>query len=80
MSQLHGDIKAVERAVNHTHLGDMAQSFRDIGPQNQAYLAEIIASCWRCRLQHTYPDRRFGVDVSSDPEGADQEITFCQSD
>lgn len=75
-SQLGGDLMEIERAVNHVHLCDLADSFKTLGTQNLEYLAAIISNCWHCRLKQAYPDFNFCVEVSSKPDPLDYEITF----
>jgi len=75
-SQLGGDLMEIERVMNHVHLCDLAHSFRTLGAQNLEYLATIISNCWRCRLNQSYPDLNFHVEVRAEAGGLDYEITF----
>lgn len=74
--QLDGELIEIERAMNHVHLCDLANSFKTLGTPNLEYLANMISNCWRCRLKQAYPDQRFCVDVGAEMDGLDYEITF----
>lgn len=75
-SQLDGNLVEIERAMNHVHLCDLANSFKALGAQNLEYLATIVSNCWRCRLKQAYPDHNFCLEVGVEPDGLDYEITF----
>jgi hypothetical protein len=82
---LDGDLRAVERVVNHEHLWDLITS--DIPPEDDfpdsqcLGLAEAIARSWDAALKVAYPNRTFRVDTYDDGDGGptDMVITFWEA-
>ncbi|MFK3774463.1 hypothetical protein [Pseudomonas sp. NPDC089406] len=63
---LDGDMRAVERVVNHTHMYDVFACCKDdVEDIIYLQLAEIIAVSWRLVLKQKIPDRDFIVNVSN---------------
>jgi hypothetical protein len=62
----HG-MSAVQSVMNHVHVGDF---FYRVGPslsdEHVDFVARVMAAAWRGRLESTFPDREFRVEVRGD--------------
>jgi hypothetical protein len=66
-----GDIPAIEAGVNHVHVRAEFQDRGDDDPELEAgrrALAQVIAATWRACLAEAFPERRFVVEATDDPE------------
>ncbi len=73
-----GEMHRIEAVINHAHVYDLfGNSPADVEYPDELprYLAEVLAACWRCSLQHAFPARAFVVEVY---EGYGPEVTFYQ--
>jgi hypothetical protein len=73
-AQLHGDMREIERMMNHVHLGDLIHAFTQLSTENQQFFANALFNCWRCRVRCAYPERLICVTIEG--TGLDQVITL----
>lgn len=74
---LGGDQSKIEAVVNHQHISDLFPE-HDLAEGEGDELARAIARCWSAALQARFPDRRFSVDVYSEPDDYGPTVTFSQ--
>lgn len=77
-----GDRLAVERVMNHLHISDIHHAgCEDLTLDKAILVGETLASIYRVKLAHDFPDRPCKVDFyqPDDPENLDEfEISFWQ--
>jgi hypothetical protein len=76
--ELGGDRSTVEGVVNHVHLWDLFDLDEEAVPDKAIRdLAQVLASTWRCALQHRFPRKAFEVRlILDDPDEYGPTITF----
>lgn len=75
-----GDLHAVERMINHTHLYDLFDGcVEDVDDRVFEQLAEVLAFSWKLILENKFPDRRFDVKISNSEQEYGPVVTFCQA-
>lgn len=78
-SELEGDICAIEKIVNHTHIYDVFEGCSDeVDDAVFEQLSEVISMSWRLLLNSKFPERRFCVDVSNSDQEYGPVVTFYQ--
>jgi hypothetical protein len=77
-NKLGDDKSAIERVMNHRHVGDLLPGADRVGFSNLRYLGQVLAGTWRARLACAFPDRRFEVICDDDPENEEVTVTFWQ--
>lgn len=79
MKSFEGDIGAVERMLNHTHLYDVFAGCADkVDDVVFEQLCEIVALSWRLVLKDKFPERLFSVEVSNSDQDYGPVVTFFQ--
>ncbi|PAU59238.1 hypothetical protein [Pseudomonas sp. PICF141] len=79
MQSFEGDIGAVERMLNHTHLYDVFAGCTDkVDDVVFEQLCEIVALSWRLVLKDKFPNRLFSVEVSNSDQDYGPVVTFFQ--
>jgi hypothetical protein len=68
LGQLGGNVRAVEKVLNHLHLWDVFGPKSDQEYAAVSELARKIASMWRVAVHDTFHTRKFSVEISDDPE------------
>ncbi len=63
---LDGDLTAVERQLNHVHLGDFLFDAEPAQTGLMYDLANTVATMWRHRLNDGYPNVSFVVEVTQE--------------
>lgn len=77
--QFGGDLQAVEKMINHTHLYDVFDGCsEDVDDRVFAQLSEVVALSWRLVLNNKFPERKFNVDVSNSDQDYGPVVTFYQ--
>lgn len=76
LSKLRGDVRAVERVMNHVHLDDTIGS---VSVSARDEFAAVLCATWRCRLAE-WGAGKFDVLLTSDPGAEGTTITFCKSE
>lgn len=77
--KLDGDVGAVERVMNHTHLYDVFAGCSDeVDDVVFEQLCEIVALAWRLVLRDKFPERLFLVDISNTDQDYGPVVTFSQ--
>jgi len=60
--RLGGDCVAIERAVNHLHVGDLVPSdTTELDASVTKFLGATLIEMWAARVQALFPERRFVV-------------------
>jgi hypothetical protein len=77
MKQLHGDRTAVERALNHRHLGDFFPNAPAKSMQQKFYMARLLKEIWECKLARDFPGQTIVVELI-DCEERGEEWQDCQ--
>jgi hypothetical protein len=77
--RLGDDPAAIERMMNHRHVGDLLPGADDVGGKNEWYLGQTIAQMWDCRLARRFPDRHFVVTCERDEDAVEVVVTFHQA-
>lgn len=81
LQKFHGDVQAVERMINHTHIYDTFDGCsEDIDDRVFTQIADMIALSWRLSLSDKFPDKTFNVEVSNSELEYGPVITFYQMD
>jgi hypothetical protein len=78
-SRLGSDTSAIERVMNHRHVGNLLPGADRVGFSNLQHLGQVLASTWRARLASAYPERHFEVTCTDDAENEEVVVTFWQS-
>lgn len=79
LSKYNGDVCAVEKIMNHTHLYDIfAGCSDDVDDVVFEQLAEVVALSWRLVLKDKFPESKFVVDVSNSDQDYGPTVTFYQ--
>ncbi|NUT69439.1 hypothetical protein HNP01_28640 [Pseudomonas corrugata] len=79
LKKFDGDIHAVEKIMNHTHLYDVFAGCTDeVDDVVFEQLAEVIALSWRLVLKDKFPKGKFSVDVSNSDQDYGPTVTFYQ--
>jgi hypothetical protein len=78
-AQMGEDMPAIERVMNHRHVGDLLPGAGRVGFPNLHHLGHVLAATWRARLADAFPERHFEVSCNEDPENEEVVITFSQS-
>ncbi|WP_240915812.1 hypothetical protein [Metapseudomonas otitidis] len=79
LERFGGDLHAVERMINHTHLYDLFDGcVEDVDDRVFEQLAEVLAFSWKLILENKFPDRRFDVKISNSEQEYGPVVTFCQ--
>lgn len=78
--ELHGDIAAIERMVNHTHLYDLFPRADDeeLALLRYEHVAQSLIGCWEGALRRAFPDRSFAFSYATEPDEYGPTITFWQ--
>lgn len=75
-----GDLHAVERMINHTHLYDLFDGcVEEVDDRVFEQLAEVLVFSWKLILENKFPDRRFDVKISNSEQEYGPVVTFCQA-
>ena len=77
--KLGDDAPAIERMMNHRHVGDLLPGADRVGFANLRHLGHVLAATWRTRLADAFPERRFDVICNEDPEDEEVIVTFSQA-
>ena len=79
VSQFNGDLCAIEKVVNHTHMYDVFEGCSDdVDEAVFTQLAEVICLSWRLLLRDKFPDKKFCVDVLNSDQEYGPVVTFYQ--
>ncbi|WP_223484339.1 hypothetical protein [Pseudomonas sp. A-RE-19] len=79
LEKFDGDVCAVEKIMNHTHLYDIFSGCADeVDDVVFEQLAEIVALSWRLVLKDKFPGIKFSVDVSNSDQDYGPTVTFYQ--
>ncbi len=54
--QTRGDKTAIEKVMNHLHLGDLYPNAAARTMAQESYLAELLREIWSCKLHRDFPD------------------------
>lgn len=78
--ELAGDMREIERAMNHVHVYDLFLNSpdNDVDAAVYEYLARVLAQCWTAALKAAFPDRSFDVRSRSADEDYGPTLTFCR--
>ncbi|WP_256575416.1 MULTISPECIES: hypothetical protein [unclassified Pseudomonas] len=80
LKKLDGDISAVEKIMNHTHMYDVFSGCTDeVDDVVFEQLADTIAFSWRLVLKDKFPGCNFSVEVSNSDQDYGPTVTFYQS-
>jgi hypothetical protein len=72
---------AIERVLNEVHFYDLVDdSFEDAELSVLEQAAVRLQAAWTAALNSAYPDRRFTVEYSTEPDQYGPTISFHQSD
>jgi len=77
--KLGDDIAAIERVMNHRHVGDLLPGAEHVGSGNLRHLGRVLAATWQARLAEMFPHRQLEVRCNEAPEDEDVVITFFQN-
>jgi len=76
---LLGDVRAVERLLNHTHMYDIFSSCsQGVSDEIFLQLADAVAVSWRLVLRDKFPEKNFSVEVSNTEQDYGPTVTFYQ--
>ena len=80
--ELGDDRAAVERMVNHVHVYDLFNNNPADTDKTAlaAYLGQVLAQCWHHALHAAFPDKRFTVEYTSEPDDYGPTISFAQTE
>lgn len=68
LSQLKGDLRAVEAVVNQVHLWDVLAPASPEEYEVLPRLAGKVSDMWRAAARLAFPGREFQISVADDPE------------
>jgi len=80
--RLHGRTQDLETTLNHTHIYDLfseSEENEDVSLEICDEIAKHIAKSWTNALKEAFPDKKFTVTLSTEPDDYGPTITFCQS-
>lgn len=78
-AKLGDDVSAIERVMNHRHVGDLLPGADRVGFANLQHLGHVLAATWRTRLADAFPERQFEVSCNEDLENEEVTVTFSQA-
>lgn len=62
-----GNRQKIETALNHIHLYDYVNDCSEVDLPRLEAAARRMAEAWRLRVTKLYPDKKFDVNVASEP-------------
>ncbi|MDD0973158.1 hypothetical protein [Pseudomonas fontis] len=75
--KFYGDVREVEKIMNHTHLCDVFSGCNDeVGDFVFEQLAEILSLSWQLVLKDKFPERKFSVEVLNSDQDYGPTVTF----
>jgi hypothetical protein len=80
-TQLEGRRREIEATVNHLHIWDLfAPDDEDLPPGALGDLTKVLAGTWACALGAEFPQRRFDITVTDEPDDYGPTVTFCTAE
>lgn len=75
-TQVDGNTRLIEELLNRIHMYDLFMG-QDASEESLGQFAQRLGELWRCTLPPQFPDRRFDVYVTGEPESYGPTLSFA---
>jgi hypothetical protein len=80
---LNGNSRQLEATLNHTHIYDLfsePDNSEEVSLEICEEIGKYIVKSWAISLKETFPEKKFDINFSTEPDDYGPTITFSQSE